>query len=324
MDRLDRGTEILQLLSSLERADGTVPGFWTALSEISRVLNGGIDFNSRRWVRRLLPSICIAMSSHPPLALVTGASSGLGVEFAHLLAGRGYDLVLTARRHDRLEALAGELRRLGTWVKIVPLDLAQAEGPSRLAAEVDLLGRHLDLLVNNAGFGCYGPFVDQSDGDFEGMIQLNLMSLTKLTRHYADRMKQRRSGSILQVASYAGLQPIPRYAVYSATKAYVIALTQAIRYELRKHGVRIAVLCPGFMATEFHDAAHHRRTKAMRWLTVDARYVAKKGLDGLAGNKLLISPGIWYRTNNWALRLLPRTAAAAIAAGIVKSSKEAA
>ncbi|MDZ4818045.1 MAG: SDR family oxidoreductase [Planctomycetota bacterium] len=257
----------------------------------------------------------------PPVAFISGASSGLGREFAQLLAERGYSLILTARRLDRLDQLADTLRQKHqVHVITIAADLAVPADVERLIESLSATSR-IDLAINNAGFGYYGAFLGQRTEQLDEMIQVNLGSLTRLTRHFAEVMKQQGGGQILQVSSYAGLQPIPRYSVYSAAKAYVIALTQGLNYEFRKCNVRTSVLCPGFMATEFHDVAQHAKTRAMRMLTTDARRVAEQGLRGLKRGQLVITPGWWYRLNNFALRFMPRSVAAALAAGIVKSKE---
>lgn len=262
------------------------------------------------------------MDATRKLALVTGASSGLGTQFAHVLAEQGYDIIVTARRRERLDLLQSQIAK-SHEVQVYPLaaDLAQAAGVDSLLRQVADIKRPVHLLVNNAGMGTYGPLLGQRDEQIDEMIQVNLVSLTRLTRHFAETMKGQGSGSILQISSYAGLQPIPRYAVYSATKAYVIAFTQALRYEFRKCGLKTSVCCPGFMATEFHDVAQHRKTRAMRMLTVDARRVAEQAIRGLERGKLVITPGWWYGINNLVLRFLPRSTSAALAAGVVKSKE---
>lgn len=253
-------------------------------------------------------------------ALVTGASSGLGVEFARVLAARGIDLVVSARRQDRLESLAIELRKThGVEVAVLPADLATPDGARQLFDAVQIAGKQIDILINNAGFGYFGPFLQQSVDEVSEMIAVNISSLTTLTRLFADTMNRQGGGHILQVSSFAALQPIPRYSIYSAAKAYVITLTQALRYELRKTNVNISVVAPGFMATEFHDVAEHEKSKLMKLLTVPSDYVARKAINGMFRRKLLITPGPVYQINRALLRLTPRRMASAISAAVVKS-----
>ena len=209
-------------------------------------------------------------------ALITGASSGLGQDFAHLLAQRGINLVLTARRQDRLEALANQLPSAHRIeVAVVPADLSQPFGSQHLFDAVQAAGLQIDILINNAGFGYFSPFLDQSFEQIGDMIAVNVSAVTTLTRLFASAMKEQGGGRILQVSSYAALQPIPRYAVYSGAKAYVIAFTQALRHELRKSGVTLSVVAPGFMDTEFHDVAHHEKSRLMKLSTVSSQMVAR-------------------------------------------------
>jgi short-subunit dehydrogenase len=267
-----------------------------------------------------------AMTAVRPWALITGGSSGLGQEFARLLVSRGYNLVLTARRHDRLVQFREELladshsqNERAIDIRLITTDLATHDGAKNLAAEVDSLNVEIDLLINNAGFGIYGSFLEQNEQAIHDMIAVNALSSTMLLRHFAAKMAKRNRGQILQVSSYAGVQPIPRYSVYSASKAFGIALIQSLRYELRKLGVRASVLVPGFMDTEFHDVANHEKSKWMKMLTISARDVAKAGLKGLDKNQLMITPGWAYRVNNFVTRFLPRGIASAISATVVKS-----
>lgn len=253
-------------------------------------------------------------------ALVTGASSGLGTELARVLAERGIDLVISARRTERLEALAGELRREhGVDVTVLPGDLSMPQGPRQLFEAVKAAGQRVDILVNNAGFGYFGPFLEQTLEQIDEMIAVNVGAVTRLTRMFAEVMKAQGGGRILQVSSYAALQPIPRYCVYSGAKAHVIAFSQALRHELRKTGVQISVVAPGFMNTEFHDVAQHEKSLLMKMTTVPVRYVARRAIAGMFKGKFLITPGVVYRVNNWLLPFTPRRMASGISAAIVKS-----
>jgi short-subunit dehydrogenase len=259
------------------------------------------------------------MKSQQHTALVTGASSGMGAEFARVLAKRSCDLILTARRRDRLEQLKRELESAyPIQVFVAPADLSSPVGAEDLFRQVQTLGKNVNVLINNAGFGVFGPFLDQTVADIEAMIQVDLRAVTVLTRLFAEPMKQQRYGFIMQNSSYAGLQPIPQYAVYSAAKAYLITLAQAIRAELRKSGISISVLCPGFTHTEFHDVAQHHETLAMRILSVSPRRIAEIGVKGMFRRKGVITPGVFYHINNWLLPFMPRSMAAAIAGAIVR------
>ncbi|MFV2070792.1 MAG: SDR family NAD(P)-dependent oxidoreductase, partial [Pirellulales bacterium] len=256
------------------------------------------------------------------LSLVTGASSGIGAEFARLLAEQGSDLILTARRRDRLEALATELSdRHAIDVTVVENDLDTPDGPRRLFDEVMQRRRPVTTLVNNAGFGIYGCVVQQDPVAIESMVRVNVTALTALTRLFAAEMEVAGRGEILNVASFAAVQPIPRYAVYSGAKAYVVAFSQALQHELRRSGVTVSVLLPGFTATEFHRVAGHRKTRLMRLTTLDARHVARAGLAGVAKGKIVIIPGLWYKACAVGGRFLPRRLAAALAAATVKGDR---
>ncbi len=223
-------------------------------------------------------------------------------------------------RQDRLESLANQLRSAHRIeVAVVPADLSQPFGSQHLFDAVQAAGLQIDILINNAGFGYFSPFLDQSFEQIGDMIAVNVSAVTTLTRLFASAMKEQGAGRILQVSSYAALQPIPRYAVYSGAKSYVIAFTQALRYELRKSGVTLSVVAPGFMDTKFHDVAHHEKSKLMKLTTISSQMVARRAIAGMFKGKLLITPGIVYRVNNWLLPFLPRRAASAISAAIVKT-----
>jgi uncharacterized protein len=253
-------------------------------------------------------------------ALVTGASSGLGVEFARVLAARGIDLVISARRLDRLEALAAELRQTyDIEVVVLPADLSTANGPRQLFDALQAAGSRIDILINNAGFGYFGPFLEQSLAEINEMIAVNVNGLTTLTRLFSEAMNRQGGGHILQVSSFAALQPIPRYSIYSAAKMYVVTLAQSLRHELRKTNVNISVVVPGFMPTEFHDVAHHKKSFLMKLLTVPSNYVARKAINGMFKRKMLITPGAFYWINGCLLRLTPRKLASALSAMVVRS-----
>ena len=258
-------------------------------------------------------------SKQRPRALVSGASSGMGREFARVLAARGHDLIITARRADRLTELKQELEAAhGVAVAVIPADLNSPDGATKLFRQVQAQAHDVEILINNAGFGIFGSFLDQTAAEIDSMIQVNVAALTTLTRLFSEQMAKRGGGSILQISSYAGVQPIPRYTVYSGAKAYVVAFAQALRHELKKHNVRVCVMAPGFSATEFHDVSGHVKTSTMRFLSLSPRKFAEAGLGGLRRNQFLITPGWMYRINNFVLRFLPRSVASAISAAIVK------
>ncbi|MGH1367275.1 MAG: SDR family NAD(P)-dependent oxidoreductase [Maritimibacter sp.] len=226
-------------------------------------------------------------------ALITGASSGLGVEFARLAASQGYNLVISARRADRLNALKSELEAAhGIRVTVAQADLtAPGEAEALWATASDNGAGEIDLLVNNAGLGTHGPFGSQSAREEES-IALNISAYTTLMRLAATHMTPRGSGGILNVASLAGFMPGPNMAVYHASKAYALSLSDALHDELRNSGVRVTALCPGATKTEFFDAAQVDRTWLMTLLPMGtAKSVSQIGWRALARGKKRVVPG---------------------------------
>jgi short-subunit dehydrogenase len=236
------------------------------------------------------------------VALITGASAGLGVEFARQLAAQGRPLVLAARRGDRLESLAKELGDS----RAVEIDLAKPGAAERLMADIDRSGETVELLVNNAGFGLIGPFARLDSNRLREMIDLNCGALTELCRAVAPQMIERRSGSILNVASTAAFQPGPRMAVYFATKAYVLSFTEALHEELRRHGIQVSCLCPGPTRTEFGDVAGFGGSGLFDRVAMEAPEVVKAGLAGLARNRAVVVPGLVNKTVAASTRFAPR------------------
>lgn len=239
------------------------------------------------------------------LAVVTGASSGIGLELAKLFAADHHDLVLVARREDRLQALAEELAaRHGVDADVMAVDLSRPQGPSELVRR--LAGRDVDVLVNNAGFGLVGDFVAGAWQDYAEMIQLNVVALTELTHSLLPGMLGRGSGRILNVASTAGFQPGPGMAVYYASKAYVLSFSEALAVELAGTGVSVTTLAPGVTATGFQQRAGAEQillTKAMR---MPASTVARAGYQGLRRGKALVIPGATNKLGVAMIRLGPR------------------
>jgi len=189
-------------------------------------------------------------------ALVTGASSGLGAEFARRLAARGADLVLIARREDRLEELAVELRAAhGIQVTVLAVDLAHARPGAALATDLAAHGIVVDTLIANAGFGTFGPFEHEDADRVADEIALNVAGLVDLVHAFYPGMKERGRGALVTIASTAAYQPVPNMAVYGATKAFVLSFTEALWYESRHSGLRVLAVSPGATATEFFDVA---------------------------------------------------------------------
>jgi hypothetical protein len=223
-----------------------------------------------------------------PIALVTGASVGIGEQFARQLAERGHDLVLVARDKDRLDALAREIEGTdGARAEVFPADLTDAGQLASVEARVG----SVDVLVNNAGFGTFGSFHELDIDTETREINLNIVALVRLTHAAASAMAERGSGGILNVSSLAGFQPGPSNATYGATKAFVTSFTEAVHEEMKGTGVSVTVLCPGFTRTEFQERANAPAGDVPGFMWQEAPEVARAGLDGLAKNRAVVIPG---------------------------------
>ena len=186
--------------------------------------------------------------------LITGASSGIGEEFAHRYAAQKHDLVLVARTESKLQALAEKLRaEHGITVTVIPCDLTAPDAAERLWEETNRAGLEIDVLVNNAGFGTSGDVADESPERLEQEVRLNCLTLTGLTARYLPAMRKRKNGTIINIASTAAFQPLPHMAVYGATKAFVLSFTEALWSETRKDGIRVLAVCPGSTDTPFFE-----------------------------------------------------------------------
>jgi short-subunit dehydrogenase len=255
-----------------------------------------------------------------PVAVVTGASSGIGLELTTLLAREGHDLVLVARRRERLEEIAKGLRQeYGAVVTPIVRDLADADAPRAVAQEVEARGLDPDVLVNNAGFGVYGPFAETPlDRELE-MIRVHVAALTELTKRFLPGMLRRRRGRILNVASTAAFQPGPLMAVYYATKAYVLSFSEAVANEIAESGVTVTALCPGPTVTEFARQAGVEETRLFHSpLKLDARTVALAGYRGMMRGKRVVVPGF----ANWLLVEIVRFSPRRLAAAVVRQIQE--
>ena len=237
-----------------------------------------------------------------PVTLITGASAGLGAEFSRLCAGRGDELVLVARRRDRLDALA---RSLGGRVHVVAADLALPDAAASLIGQIEAEGLSVEMLINNAGFGLVGRFAELPLDRQREMVDLNVRTLTELCRLVLPAMRERRRGAILNLASTAAFQAGPGFAVYFATKAYVLSFTEALHQELKGSGIRVSALCPGPTATEFGEVAGFRSGRFDR-IVADAASVAAAGLDGLDRNRALVIPGLLNKMTAQLPRFVPR------------------
>ena len=249
------------------------------------------------------------MSSDQPrkLALVTGASGGIGYELAQVLARHGHDLVLVARRADKLAALAERLEMdHGISVRVIAKDLARPEAAAEIHEALAAEGLAVDILVNNAGIGLLGKFAEIGiEGDVT-MLRLNVESPTLLTRLLLPSMLERGSGRVLNVASTAGLQPGPLMAVYYATKAYLLSLSEALANEVAGTGVTVTALCPGATETGFSSHAGAEQSRLFKGRTMDARTVAEAGYAALMAGKPVVIPGVRNRILAFSVRLAPR------------------
>jgi short-subunit dehydrogenase len=247
-----------------------------------------------------------------PVALITGASAGLGVEFARQLSSRGQALVLVARRKDRLDQLAKELGNART----VALDLSKAGAAEKLVSDIGSNGERVETLINNAGFGLIGRFVQLDSKRLRQMIDLNVGTLTDLCRAVAPGMVERKSGAIINVASTAAFQPGPNMAVYFATKAFVLSLTEALHEELKPHDIRVSCLCPGPTRTEFGEVAGFGGNRAFDHVAMNAPEVVAAGLRALDRNHAVAVTGWLNKIVAASTRFAPRPAVRKIAGAI--------
>ncbi|MBJ3777291.1 SDR family NAD(P)-dependent oxidoreductase [Acuticoccus mangrovi] len=228
-----------------------------------------------------------------PLAILTGASAGIGTALARVMAADGYDLLLVARRADRLAALAAELP--GTHATL-PLDLTRDDAGETLARHVEALDRPVDVLVNNAGFGDAGPFAETDLAPQLGMVDLNIRALVELTHRLLPGMLQRGHGGIINIASTAAFQPGPNMAVYYASKAFVLSFSEALYEECRPSGVTVCAICPGPTDSEFGEIsglAKHRVFKTVKRMTSEA--VAEIGWRGFKKRRRVVITGTTNR-----------------------------
>ncbi len=252
------------------------------------------------------------------LALITGASAGIGAAFARILASHGYDVALTARRADRLEALAAEIRlRFGVEAYAIPADLADPAGVDAVLAGVEAQGRVVDVLVNNAGYGLPGTYATTSWADQGKFLQVMLTSVCELAHKVLPGMIERRFGRIVNVASLAGLIPgAAGHTLYAATKGFLVKFSQSLHLENLSTGVHVSALCPGFTYSEFHDVNGTRAQVSQSlptWLWLGADEVAASGYEAVEANRPVCVPGAPNKTiaaiakilpDDWALALM--------------------
>jgi uncharacterized protein len=253
-------------------------------------------------------------------ALVTGASAGIGVALASELAAGGTNLVLTARRRDRLEALAGKLRdHQGIQTELFVADLVQPNAPDKLYAFVREKGIAVDLLINNAGFGQYGELTEVDTGRLLDMVQVNCTAVVHLTRLFLPDMVARRRGDVLILASTASFQAVPYISTYAATKAFDLTFAEGLAEEMKPHGIRVCALCPGSTESEFHALAHQEEFTSKHQET--AEKVARTGLRALADGKSYVISGLGNYLGAQSQRLVPRRMVTRIAAGMFRPKK---
>jgi short-subunit dehydrogenase len=255
------------------------------------------------------------------LSLVTGASAGIGEAFARLYARHGHDLVLTARRADRLEKLAWELRDLhDVEVQVIPADLAEPGAVDQILAAIEARGRDVDVLINNAGYGLPGIYAGTTWSDQQAFLQVLLTSVCEMTHKLLPGMLSRGYGRIVNVASLAGLIPgMPGATLYGATKAFLVRFSQALNVETLGTGVHVTALCPGFTWSEFHDVNHTREeaNKIPKWMWQDADTVAEQGYQAVEAGQAVRVTGAPNRLiyalcslapDAWVLRFVGRRA----------------
>jgi uncharacterized protein len=249
------------------------------------------------------------MAEKRDLALVTGASSGIGADLARELAQGGHDLVLVARGEDKLRALAAELEKAHSIrAQIIAADLAAPDAAVRLVAELEQRQLAVDVLINNAGYALYGRFAETDGQDELRMIQVNIVALTQLAKLLLPGMLARKKGRILNVASTAAFQPGPLMAVYYATKAYVLSLSEALANECDGTGVTVTALCPGPTSTGFQARASMQESKLVKGKEImSSAEVARAGYRALMKGKAVIIPGASNKMLAQAIRFLPRS-----------------
>ena len=240
--------------------------------------------------------------------LLTGASTGIGYAMAHMLSDKGANLIITARGRDKLEDLAKELHAKNTQTHIFPLDISQPNSAQDLFKQIDEANLKVDLLINNAGYGRWGEFTEIQMQDYENMIQLNITSLTELSYLFANKMVERGSGGIINIASTAALYPIPYSAVYAATKSYVLSLSEALNFEYSSKGIRVMAVCPGATESKFVERATENSKRLQQRMSKfkdvenstmriqSAEDCAKEALDAFLKGKIYVITGRSNRT----------------------------
>jgi short-subunit dehydrogenase len=255
-------------------------------------------------------------------ALVTGASSGLGVDFARELAKLGANVILVARREEMLRKVAAEIsQQYGVKAEVITLDLSGRDAPQALYDQLKAAGTPVDILVNNAGFGMFGEFVELDWERERNMLELDIITLVHLTKLFVRDMTARSYGYVLHVASIGAYQPSPLYASYSAAKSFVLNFGEALNYELRGTNVKSTVISPGITATEFLKVSGQKPTLYQRLTLMTSESVARIGIKALLRGRPSIVPGLLNAATAWSNRLMPRRMATAIGYLLMKSEK---
>jgi hypothetical protein len=257
------------------------------------------------------------MDQRPPFAVITGASRGIGAEYARALAAQGYDLFLVGRDVTRLETLRQELHQVTQreiWVE--SLDLSQPQAAETLYDLARTYRSEVSLLINNAGFGLYGEFAGMPMASVRNMLQLHINTIVQSIRLFLPAMLARKQGAIITVASVAGFFPIPYMTEYAATKAFLIAFSEGLARETQSQGVTIQVCCPGFTETDFHQSAGHQPKHVLFVQT--AQQVVQTSLQALQSKRPLVTIGWQGRLALWISKIIPHTLMMAIAGKFVK------
>jgi short-subunit dehydrogenase len=253
------------------------------------------------------------IGSKDSYALVTGASSGIGYELAKLFAKDGKNIVVLARSQDKLEELKTEIEdKYGTGVKVLIKDLSDPNSAQEIFSELEKESINVDVLVNNAGFTVWGKFAETDWQKESEMIQVNITSLTQLTKLYLNKMLEDGSGRILNVASLIGFTPAPLESIYSASKSYVLHFSEALANELKGTPVKITCLCPGMTETLFYERANMQNCRAAQMKMMDSATAAKVGYQALKKGKVIAIPGLQNRLLLYLMKIVPRSVGTAI------------
>jgi uncharacterized protein len=240
-------------------------------------------------------------------ALVTGGSSGLGVDFAKELAKEGANLILVARREERLKTVQAEIEKdFGVDVNVVVMDLTVTDAPQVLYDQLKGAGKQVDVLVNNAGYGLFGTFLELTWEKQKNMLDLDILTVTHMTRLFVPDMVERKFGAVLQVSSIGAYQPAPTYATYSAAKTYVLHFSEALDHELRGTGVNVSIVSPGVTATEFLKVAGQQPTLYQRMVMMESPEVARQGIRALLRQRRSVVPGFFNAFSAFLMRFTPR------------------